>query len=285
MDLLDILDEKGIEYQKTNNPSEIKMKCTNPYHEDSDPSLSYNLDKNIFNCWSCGFRGGATKFLASIGVTEVIELESKQPHKINKLKEKVKKLQGLDSVKIPEDAVPFTKDYRAISEKTYRNFEAFYTYEFDLIDYVCFPIYQEGKIRFIEGRDTKDLAAQPKYNRKPAKAKVSDVLFPLDKVSGNKHVILVEGLFDMLNLWDLGYENVLCMFGAYNFNKEKLDLLDKMGVIKVSLMLDPDIAGQRAAEKIEKLLDSRNIICDNIVLPEGKDPGNLTIEQAMRYIK
>lgn len=285
MDLLDILEEKGIEYKKTNNPSEIQLKCTNPYHEDSTPSLSYNLDKNLFNCWSCGFRGGATKFLASIGVTEILDLESKQPHKINKLKDKLRKLQGIADIKLPADAAPFNRDHRAISAKTYNDFGAFYTQELGLIDYVCFPIYQYGKLRFIEGRATKDFEKQGKYLRKPAQAQVADVLFPLDKVTSLSHIILVEGLFDMLNLWDLGYENVLCIFGAHNFNKKKLDILDRLGTTKVTLLLDPDIAGQRAAEKIEKMLDSRNIMCNNVVLPQDKDPGSLNIQQAMRYIK
>lgn len=285
MDLIEVLEAKGVEYKKTNNPSEIVLKCTNPFHEDSSPSLSYNLDKNLFNCWSCGFKGGATKFLASIGVTEILELDSKQPHKINKLKDKLRKLQGIEDIHIPDDAMPFTQDYRSISGKTYKDFKAFYTQELGLIEYICFPIYQYGKLRFIEGRATKDFVKQGKYLRKPAQAQVSDVLFPLDKVTDLTHIILVEGLFDMLNLWDLGYENVLCIFGAHNFNTKKLNIIDSLGTTKVTLLLDPDIAGQRAAEKIEKLLDSRNIMCNNVVLPEGKDPGNLNIKEAMRYIK
>ena len=49
MDVIDILDKKNIKYQKTNNPFEILVKCTSGEHEDNKPSLSYNLDKNIFN--------------------------------------------------------------------------------------------------------------------------------------------------------------------------------------------------------------------------------------------
>lgn len=285
MDLLDILEDKGIRYKKTNNPSEIVMRCTHPDHDDSDPSLSFNLDKNVFNCWACGFRGGVTKFLASIGITEVLELESKQPHKISKIKEKLKKYSEVSLLEIPADARPFNQDYRSISAKTFRDFEAFTTSEMNLLDYLCFPIYQFGKLRFIEGRDLNNLENQSKYSRKPAKSKVSDILFPIDKVKGEKQVILVEGLFDMLNLWDLGYENVLCIFGANNFNREKLNILDNLGVVSVLLVLDPDKAGQKAAEKIADLLDSKNIVSKNILLPSGTDAGSINITQAMRYIK
>ena len=79
MDLVDLLNHRGIEYRKTNNPSEILISCTSGEHTDKSPSLSYNLEKNIFNCWSCGFSGGITKFMKSIGETVVLDVDSKQP--------------------------------------------------------------------------------------------------------------------------------------------------------------------------------------------------------------
>ena len=62
-ELLEILDNHKVNYKKTNNPSEILIKCTGGNHNDENPSLSYNLDNNIFHCWSCGFSGGKNKFL------------------------------------------------------------------------------------------------------------------------------------------------------------------------------------------------------------------------------
>ena len=86
MELIELLDKRGIEYKKTNNPSEILISCTSGQHEDKSPSLSYNLDKNLFHCWSCGFGGGSSKFLESIGEITRLSIESKQPYKIQKLK-------------------------------------------------------------------------------------------------------------------------------------------------------------------------------------------------------
>ena len=45
MELIELLNTRGIEYKKTNNPSEILISCTSGLHNDSNPSLSYNLDK------------------------------------------------------------------------------------------------------------------------------------------------------------------------------------------------------------------------------------------------
>ena len=43
MDLQAILDQRGIEYKNTNNPSEILISCTSGLHDDKSPSLSYSL--------------------------------------------------------------------------------------------------------------------------------------------------------------------------------------------------------------------------------------------------
>ena len=88
----------------------------------------------------------------------------------------------------------------------------------------------------------------------------------------------------MLNMWQLGYKNTVCIFGANNFNKKKADMLDRIGVTAVDLLMDPDRAGQKASEKITNLLDTRNIYTRNILLPEGTDPGVLTEKQAKRII-
>ena len=66
MDLVELLNTRGIEYKKTNNPAEILISCTSGEHTDKSPSLSYNLEKNIFHCWSCGFSGGINKFMKSM---------------------------------------------------------------------------------------------------------------------------------------------------------------------------------------------------------------------------
>ena len=44
----------------------------------------------MFHCWSCNFSGGITKFMKSIGETVHIDVDSKQPYKIKKLKVNLK---------------------------------------------------------------------------------------------------------------------------------------------------------------------------------------------------
>ena len=284
MDLQELLDHRGIEYRKTNNPAEILIACTSGEHVDKSPSLSYNLEKNMFHCWSCNFSGGITKFMKSIGETVHIDVDSKQPYKIKKLKEKLQAVIEVDSLKLPESRILFDEDFKDINSKTLKEFRTFTTDEMNLTDYVCIPVYQFGKLKFIEGRLGKPVIDKPKYYRTPRKAPVAESLFPLDKIKNTNYVILVEGIFDMLNMWQLGYHNTLCIFGCTNFNRKKLDILDRIGVTRVDILMDPDVAGQRAANKIAELLDSKNIVSRNIVLPDGVDPGDLTQRQAERYM-
>ena len=285
MELVELLEKRGIEYKKTNNPSEILVSCTSGQHEDKSPSLSYNLDKNLFHCWSCGFGGGSSKFLESIGEVTRLPIESKQPYKIKKLKNKIKQIIEIDDIQLPDERFMYSSEFRGINGATIKEFGAFTTQQLQLQNYICIPVYQFGKLKFIEGRYAGMIAGKPKYYRRPQGAPVSEILFPLDKVKNTNYVILVEGIFDMLNMWQLGYKNTLCIFGASNFNRKKLEILDRIGVTRVDIVMDPDAPGQMAASKIADLLNTRDIYSRNIKLPVGTDPGDINQRQAENYLK
>ena len=285
MDIKEILTTKGIVFKNTNNPYEILIQCTSGEHSDTNASLSYNLDKDIFNCWSCGFRGGSTKFLASIGVTEVLDSDSKQPYKIRKLKDKIANKLDINTIKLPDDRIMVTDTFKGVLPKTLKEFEIFTTEKLGLSEYICIPVYQFGKLKFIEGRLQLGVERKPKYNRKPEKSATADCLFPLDKIGNVNYVILVEGIFDMINMWQHGFTNTLCIFGSGTFSNKKIALLDRMGVTRVDILMDPDAAGQKAAKRIEELLDKQDIFSRNIILPSGLDPGDLTKNQAEAFLK
>ena len=276
MNMIDVLDQHGLKYEKTNNPTEVVLQCTSGNHADNRPSMMYNLDKDIFHCWSCGFKGTKRKFLQSIGINTDIPFDNKQPFKIQKLKDKLNEIIYEDNMVIPEDARPVNGTFKNIGSDTLKNFNAFFTEKLGLEDYVCFPVSQFGKIRFIEGRNRFTKSEKPKYYRRPAKARSADMLYPLDKIKDKSHLILVEGIFDMLNMWDKGYENTVCVFGATNFSQPKLEILDRIGTTFVEILFDGDEAGKNGARKIADLLEKRFIQSKIISLPPGKDPGDLT---------
>ena len=223
--------------------------------------------------------------MTSIGETTRLDVDSKQPYKIKKLKDKIRNIIEIDDIKLPTERHMYVGEFKSIESRVLKEFKAFTTDQMGLQDYICFPVYQFGKLKFIEGRLMKHIAGKPKYYRRPQKATVNDILFPLDKVKNTNYVILVEGIFDMLNMWQLGFKNTLCIFGATNFGRKKLEILDRIGVTRVDVLMDPDAAGQMAATKIITALDSKNISSRNVKLPVGVDPGELNKRQAESYIK
>jgi DNA primase len=96
-------------------------------------------------------------------------------------------------------------------------------------------------------------------------------------------IVLVEGIFDMLKLYDNGITFVMTAFGTQTMNEDKLGLLRMLGVHELHVLFDGDEAGQAAAEKIIPLADGMGFNTKNIVLTnyfdEGADPGSLTKEQ------
>lgn len=283
-----ILIEKGIEYKiNPNNPYEINMKCFSGEHADSNPSLSYNLEKGVFNCFACGFKGDTTKLMKELGIIFTIEPLSKQGFKIKRLAEKLESLRGDKPIYLPEPRFPVKHPFKGITTATMDKFNAFMTTYDSMDDYICIPVYQGGKLRFIEGRHTvlnaKNLN-MPKYMRRPAGADVSSVLFPLDAIKDFTQVILVEGIFDALNMHDMGYTNTLCIFGTNNFNAGKAKMLDEYGCRHVILMMDGDTAGRQAAVKIQKLLSQRSIHTSIVNMEDGKDPGSIDEMEAEAYL-
>jgi len=283
----DVLTEKGIYFlPNPNKPSEVIVRCFSGMHEDKNPSLSFNLEKGVFNCFSCGFKGNTQQFFSGLGITETPTLTTKIGVKINKLRKKLETIREGSEVRLPEPIINITHSFKGISAKTLKEFDAFFTDSNGFSEYVCIPIYQHKKLRFVEGRykvlnSTSDM---PKYLRKPNGVSVSNILFPLDKITNFSHIILVEGLFDVLKLHDLGYNNSLCIFGTQNFTSEKAKLLDEYGCRKVTILMDGDAAGKNAAAKIAKLLDTRNIETNVVTLSDGLDPGSFNIEIAETYL-
>ena len=90
----------------------------------------------------------------------------------------------------------------------------------------------------------------------------------------NNRVILVEGIFDALNLWDNGLKNTVCCFGTQQMNWVKLSLLKLQGVQGLDIMFDGDDAGVKAGNEIKGLAEKMELSVQIVKLKDGQDPGN-----------
>lgn len=202
--VLDILQNNGLEYRISGR--DYVIKCLNPEHPDTNPSFRIDRVTGVAHCFSCGFKTNIFKYFGIF--TNPI------PIKIAKLKSKLQDLKTmLTGQELPPGATPYTKVFRGISVKTLKYFDAFYTNQVEkLQDRIIFPITDvTGKIQVFVARHTLS-NGNPRYLNYPSGVQMP--LFPYQMPANSKAMIIVEGIFDMLNLYDKGLHSVACTFGT-----------------------------------------------------------------------
>lgn len=268
----DLLTKKGVSYDY--GAKDYVVRCLNPDHNDSSPSMRIDKVTGIFNCFSCGFKGNLFKHYGV--VTNFASI------KTAKLREKISDLmRDANGVEFPQERIPYPKTYRNISKATLSKFEAFYTDTGDvkLHDRIFFPIkdIRNNTCAYI-GRHTLS-QGNPRYLIYPAGAKMP--IFPQVMPSGSRSVVLVEGIFDALNLYDKGLENVSCVFGTNTLQSDigmKLLPFKVQGISNIFLLFDGDEAGQVAMTKLKPMIEELGFTVEIIVLPDSQDPGDLPSE-------
>ena len=269
--VLDLLNKQGLAF--TVSGRDYLIRCLNPDHNDSNPSCRVDKVTGITHCFSCGFKANLFKHFGIIGNFTSI--------KVAKLKEKLKELsQNFNGVEFPEPVTPMTKVFRGISTQTLREFEAFYVNSgSELSDRIWFPIKDiRGKPQVYVGRHLMS-DGNPRYLNYPRGVVMP--IYPEIFKERYTSAVLVEGIFDMLNLWDKGLRNVCCTFGTSTMFKEpelKLLGLKAQGITKIYLMYDGDKPGQEAMTKLQPLLEELGYQVEKIVLEEDSDPGELSQE-------
>lgn len=98
-----------------------------------------------------------------------------------------------------------------------------------------------------------------------------------DYIKETNKCFIVEGAFDVWSMWTAGFKNSVATMGT-SLTKQQCQMLVESGCVKLYLVYDSDDAGRIASQKIkEKYSDMFEI--STIVLPDGKDPSDLTVEE------
>lgn len=273
MNVDELLYKKGIDFIPSG--SDYLVRCLNPQHEDYNPSMRIDKITGAFNCFSCGHHGNIYKlFEIHRSFTDVRALQ---------LKKRIKTLLA-SNIKMPLGAEPFHQDFRGLRADTLQYFGAFLHSE-EFKDRVAFPIKDiHGNIVVFQARWLCS-DVEPKYVFKPEHT--TPPLYPANPELLDNSIILVEGLFDMLNLWDKGLTNVVCTFGTSfasgkkaKHTKKVLEAISQyklLGVSKIYIMYDGDKAGREATNNLLKKLEGY-IEAESIDLDDGVDPGDLGTE-------
>lgn len=99
-------------------------------------------------------------------------------------------------------------------------------------------------------------------------------------------IILVEGSFDMMAMYQNGFKNVVALCDV-NLSHSRLCLLRRF-CTKVYTLLDADIRGQEACKLISQTVQNEGMNYKNILLPNGLDPDDYLAmygEEAVTFIR
>jgi len=260
----ELLQEKRIDFKVSGQ--DFVVKCLNPDHEDTNPSMRIDSITGIFNCFSCGFKGNLfTHFGAAANFLEI---------KRQKLKTSIEEKRSASvGFEFPKGFQPYKGNWRGIQPETYKHFDAFMHHDSQFNGRIVFPIRDiTGKVVAFNGRHM-TMTEIPKYLIYPPQAKLP--LYPSNIKAIKGRVILVEGIFDMVNLWDKGLTNAVCCFGTKNIDIEKLSILKMQNISGVDIMFDGDNAGQEAAEDLKIMAEKVGLVPRNVNLGSNIDPGGL----------
>lgn len=271
MTVEELLTKKEIPF--TMKGKDYLVSCLNPEHDDSNPSMRIDQVTGIFNCFSCAYKGN----LFFLYKEKVNELQLRR--ELLKRKIAQKRSESVALV-IPRGAEPYSGDWRGIKPETYQKFEAFQHHGKEFIGRIVFPIRDiTGNIVAFNGRHTSN--GIPKYRIDPIGAKLP--LYPKVNPRSGK-IILVEGIYDMLNLHDKGLTNAVCCFGTKNINETKLQNLKMQGAEGIDVFFDGDDAGQKAAKTILDMCEKVGLTSRNIH-KEGIDPGQLSEARVIKLAR
>lgn len=273
-----LLLEKGITY--SNSGKDYTVRCLNPDHDDSNPSMRIDKVKGIFNCYSCGFTGNIFRHFNKLIPNSI---------KTAELKAKLLELSPDREVLLPKSYARYTKEFRGISRETIMYFNAFTALDDqELKDRVFFPIYDiNDKLCSYIGRHV-DKNAEPKYLVRPHNKPIS--LWPQKLITKSSSIILVEGILDYLSMFDAGVKNVVCCFGVSSLRKkakEKLLPFKVQGITKIFILFDGDGPGREEAKNTKSIIEKVGFECEIINLDDDEDPNSLTMTRRIeigRYV-
>ncbi len=138
---------------------------------------------------------------------------------------------------------------------------------------VTFPVFgPDGRLVTIYGRFT---GAEPK--RHVYLPDRSTGLWNSAAVKTYPEIILVESVIDALSVMMAGHRNVIAIQGTNGFDEGDIRTLNTHGVQAVTLLLDGDDAGGKAAARLRPRLEAAALTVTVKALPANEDPNSYLV--------
>ena len=245
--------------------------------------LSVCIDSGIYHCWVCESKGGNIGKVALKFCKSDIESSKKLIRCFGKTN--ASKVEDLikSTISLPEDFTLLSslkgrqkKSYRAhlsylsnrgFTEKDLHRFRPGVSEKYEFKNYVIFPSNAEnGELNYYVSR-----TVDPNNNRRYKNCNVGrkEVIFREFDVDFSRELILVEGVFDLINC----PENATCILGSWI--DENYEIFKKIVKFKTPVVLcfDPD-ARKKSLQVAKKL--SEYCVPVRVSYHKDKDFGDMT---------
>jgi DNA primase len=260
-----------------NVPNRVRYRIACPIHNGDGLNFSVDDDLGLYHCFTCGAAGDCISLYAALEnlsnadaarkLSQDYQIEMKSPMVLRKTVRDLKNYQE-SQTELPTVTLPESRQlngYRKYTQDAIKHFDLRLTDQGVLLPFRD----MEGRI---VGYSIRQINRQPKYLNSEGLRK-ADILFGLFENQADirtaNQVILVEGQFDCVRVWDAGYRNVAATMGSSLTSSQARLLMPLISTIVV--LYDGDNAGRSGAEEIKKRYSSLFKI-EIKQLPEGIDP-------------
>ena len=271
-----------------------------------------NTAKNMWHCFSCGAGGNVLDFVVAMEsvnirqaglliqkwfgmVSEEKGQLAKEEKKVEKEKKEVKPEQEIVNppltfeLKTLDGKHSYLLKERELKKETIKEFGLGYCKRGLMKGRIVIPIDNEkGELVAYAGKYPGDPPEGELKYKLPPKFKKSLVVFNLNRVKDmgeDKGLILVKDFFDVFNLWQSGYKNVVALMGTSMSNEQERLIVQAVGGKgKVALMFDSDEDGRSGSQDALTRLVSQVYVKLVKLGEKGSQPDTLSKEKLKKLL-
>lgn len=276
-----------------------------PFHNESTPSFHIYQDQH-YHCFGCGAHGDIFSYLMEtegLSFPDAVEKLASQYHipldsdSISDthrewLSEEEYQANRFEKALTESDEAASARQYlleRGVTLETQNTFHLGYAHggaiEFKygkrqsspFRNRLIIPLFnRSGKVIGLAGRTLTKTPNVPKYinSAESESFKKGNMLYGLNLLQraakDNQRILLVEGYFDVIMLYQFGFRNAVAGMGTA-LTETQASLLASLKM-PITILYDGDKAGQKATERAIPILLKAGILPKIIVLPAEHDP-------------
>ena len=293
-----ILVSAGIEvFGNGTSENDFRIRCPHPEHSDTNPSCNVRKEDGIFYCFSCNATGDIVALISlvrRVPRSEAMKMaygdRSLSTRLLDSLRDSLNDRRVVkETVKLPtyvmKDVQPlqwkgsvgaYLKG-RGINRDTVKRFTIL---ENCKQDQVVFPVFLGGRII---GQVARSINTKRYLNNKGFPAK--HAMYGVDLVQSGKPVVITEGIFNVLKIWQAGYHAVAILGSAWN--AYKCSRVVRARPSSYIMFHDNDEAGTRVMHRVVKdLLGYGPVsVVDWTGIHDKGDAGDLSERQIKKMIQ